>query len=273
MAAALAVPYSHCEVPRQEGDLQPTMTSALLQRRPELARVLGGLFIPAPHRFAGPVTGTGLSLEVLSRCTEGIDWQFLPSELQRTVGKRRLDYLAGRLCAEQALCRLGCSDCAIRRLPSGEPYWPAGFVGSITHTDAVAYAVVAVRDGEFGIGIDSEGVLAADSVVAVSQVCCSAEEMALVPPGQDAEALVATLIFSAKESVYKATYPVVRQVVEFSAVEVAAIDWHAKRLRIRARANGDAGVLVPHCYANFEICDNIVHTAVAFDRTVSGMSA
>ncbi|WP_158300908.1 4'-phosphopantetheinyl transferase [Chromobacterium sp. ATCC 53434] len=84
----------------------------------------------------------------------------LPPSLSGAVARRKAAYLAGRYCAMQALSQAGhplpCE------LPIGEdrsPVWPAGLVGSITHTEGLAAAVVASAGDARGLGIDAERII------------------------------------------------------------------------------------------------------------------
>lgn len=70
------------------------------------------------------------------------------------VAQRRAEFVAGRACAHRALEALGC---AYQPLPAGEnrvPLWPAGFVGSISHSRTLAVAAVCRRGVLDAIGID-----------------------------------------------------------------------------------------------------------------------
>lgn len=61
---------------------------------------------------------------------------------------------AGRVAARQALLRCGAESTGISRHRSGAPVFPAGFYGSISHTDGIA--VAAVTDEPRLVGIDIE---------------------------------------------------------------------------------------------------------------------
>jgi 4'-phosphopantetheinyl transferase EntD len=123
------------------------------------------------------------------------------------VPGRRREFVTARRCAREALGRLGFPPAPIRPGPRRAPRWPDGVVGSITHCTGYRAAAVARRAEVAGIGIDAEphgplpdGVLDAVTV------------------GDEPEQLTALLrehpsthwdrlLFSAKESVYKAWFP------------------------------------------------------------------
>jgi 4'-phosphopantetheinyl transferase EntD len=123
------------------------------------------------------------------------------------VEARRREFVTGRRCAREALTKLGHPPAPIRPGPRREPCWPGGTVGSITHCAGYRAAAVARAADLATIGIDAEphaplptGVL--DAVVAPGD-------------GDRLTALAVTrprfcwdrLMFSAKESVFKAWYP------------------------------------------------------------------
>jgi 4'-phosphopantetheinyl transferase EntD len=132
----------------------------------------------------------------------------LPEEehlVAKAVAKRRREVTNARTCARRALARLGIAETAIPRGAKGEPLWPAGVVGSITHTTGYFAAAVAQADKIRSIGIDAEvhgelpeGVL--------SHIGFGPERTWLA--GQDhTDVWWDRLLFSAKESVYKAWFP------------------------------------------------------------------
>ena len=105
---------------------------------------------------------------------------------------------AGRIAALHALARAGCDATELPPRTGRRPAWPSGFVGSIAHDDALAIAVAARVDIAYTIGIDVEGhdaLSAADAYVVLRD-----EELELVSDDPS----LATLLWSAKESAYKA---------------------------------------------------------------------
>ena len=72
--------------------------------------------------------------------------------------KRRRDFALGRACARAALSALGRGDAVIGRDDNGAPQWPAGVLGSITHTKGYAAALVAETHDAGGVGVDAERV-------------------------------------------------------------------------------------------------------------------
>ena len=143
--------------------------------------------------------------------------------IARAVPKRRQEFITGRACARVALARLGLPPAAIPRGERGDPQWPAGVVGSITHCAGYRAGAVAWQRDVRTIGLDAEphGPLPSG----VLPVVASAAEQALLAELAAADPQVHwdRLLFSAKESVYKAWYPLTGQWLGFldAAVDFA----------------------------------------------------
>lgn len=154
-----------------------------------------------------------------------------PESIQHSVYKRQMEFFFGRLAARDALYPLGLAD---EQIPIGlqrQPVWPSGVIGSITHTQGLA-AAVATRLGVYrGIGIDAEQVVNPEACQSVSQIVVGRQELNYLHSLQELSLQVAlTIVFSAKESFYKAAYATVGQIFDFSAVQVTGLDMREQRL-------------------------------------------
>jgi 4'-phosphopantetheinyl transferase EntD len=153
---------------------------------------------------------------------EGVE--LFPEELEllaKSVEKRRKEFTTGRFCARTALGQLGFPPVPVLPGPKREPVWPDGVVGSITHCTGYRAAAVARTTDFRSIGIDAEpnaptpkGVLEAIAVPA---------ELARMDGLRAAGDKVSwdRLLFSAKESVYKAWFPLTRLWLGFEDADVA----------------------------------------------------
>ena len=185
----------------------------------------------------------------------------LPEEqvlLGGAVAARRVEFATARHCARLALRRIGAPDGPILRGPKREPVWPEGIVGSITHCTGYRAAAVALASEVLTVGIDAEPHAALPARVA--ERVLDAEErdwLARAPAGVH----WGRLIFSAKESVYKAWFPLARRWLGFDeatvAVDPAAGTFHA-RLLVELPA-GVPGEFV----GRFLVEDGLVLTAIA----------
>ena len=144
----------------------------------------------------------------------------LSKYLAGAVEKRRREFLTGRACAYEVLSKLGAPKSALPPGPDRLPLWPAGFTGSITHTDSYcAAAACRTSDHICSIGIDLEpsDPLPAD----LWDTVCRPEEKARIEALPESErGLLARAIFSAKECAFKAQFPITHAMLEFSEVAV-----------------------------------------------------
>jgi 4'-phosphopantetheinyl transferase EntD len=146
------------------------------------------------------------------------DARLFPAEEQivsRAVEKRRKEFAGGRACAREALQRLGFPAGPIPAGERGEPIWPQGTVGSITHCEGYRAAAVARAEELLTIGIDAEPHLPLPEGL-VGDIARPEElprlaELARVEPATHWD----RLLFSAKESVYKAWFPLARRWLGF----------------------------------------------------------
>ncbi|MEX0740464.1 MAG: 4'-phosphopantetheinyl transferase superfamily protein [Pseudohongiella sp.] len=156
----------------------------------------------------------------------------LPTELSRAVPKRKAEFIAGRYCAREALALLANSpfatgtetiqrDARVGIGANREPLWPGGVVGSITHSHGYASAVVARRDQVRAVGVDTEKWIEPDRAENIKQQIltrqeCHAEQQLLF----DSPLHYLTLVFSAKESLFKCLFPLVNTFFDFHAAAI-----------------------------------------------------
>jgi 4'-phosphopantetheinyl transferase EntD len=122
-------------------------------------------------------------------------------EVAGAVAKRQRDFALGRACAHAALKRLNRDAGPIARADDGAPVWPAGIVGSITHTQGYAAAVVAAAADFAGLGVDAEQ--AGGVTQDLWPRLFDAGEREMLARQADPSRL-AVILFSAKESCHKA---------------------------------------------------------------------
>ncbi|HWB49449.1 MAG TPA: 4'-phosphopantetheinyl transferase superfamily protein [Stellaceae bacterium] len=178
--------------------------------------------------------------------------------LGEAVESRRAEFAAARHCARQALRRLGIADGPILRGPKREPLWPPGIVGSITHCTGYRAAAVARAADMLAIGIDAEPHAAIPDRVA-RRVLVAAETAWAAAAPRDIH--WDRLIFSAKESVYKAWYPLAGRWLGFEDACVT-IDPAARAFQARLLIEPPPGV--PRIFeGRYLVADGLVVTAIA----------
>lgn len=150
---------------------------------------------------------------------EDLDIALFPEEQRalglRAVDKRRREFITARACAHQALRQLGLPPVAIAAGARGEPRWPAGVVGSITHCAGYRACAAARSETLLTVGIDAEpneplpgGVLAEIARAEEREMLL---ELARIEPSVRWD----RLLFSAKEAVYKAWFPLAQRWLGF----------------------------------------------------------
>lgn len=137
--------------------------------------------------------------------------------IARSVAKRRNEFITVRHCARLALGGLGEPPVPILKGDKGQPRWPAGIVGSLTHTAGFRGAVAARHPGVRSVGIDAEphDVLPPGVLDAVSLEVERTEATAL-PDGLHAD----RLLFCAKEATYKAWFPLTERWLGFEDAHI-----------------------------------------------------
>ena len=188
----------------------------------------------------------------------------------RAVESRIREFTIARSCARQALGKLGFPPVPILRGPKGEPLWPAGIVGSITHCKGYRAAAVAMQSNISAIGIDAEIDDALPPEVLKS--ICVEEEIAWLSQEHD-RLRWDRIIFSAKESVYKAWFPFTRRWLGFEEVaitiEAAGNSFSAQPL---VNLPSELDQALRRFAGRFVVRDGLVLTAVVLPRTTDDAS-
>ncbi|MFI7615808.1 4'-phosphopantetheinyl transferase [Nonomuraea terrae] len=160
--------------------------------------------------------GTVVAVEAFGDVADA--WLFPEEEalVSGAVARRRSEFATVRACARAALRRLGVPPVPILRGARGAPVWPPGVVGSMSHCDGYRVCAVARAADLWTIGVDAEpheplppGVLDAVSDPAERAWI---DRLAAGEP----EVCWDRLLFSAKESVYKAWFPLTGRWLDFS---------------------------------------------------------
>lgn len=154
---------------------------------------------------------------------EGVDAPLYPEEaalMTRAVAKRRREFAAVRSCARRAMEKLGVPPQPILPGERGAPGWPAGLAGSMTHCDDYRAAALVRATDLASVGIDAEvhGPLPEGVLPAVS-LPAEAERLRRLA-AQSPDVHWDRLLFSAKESVYKAWFPLARRPLDFEHADI-----------------------------------------------------
>lgn len=198
---------------------------------------------------------------------DATDAKLFPEEelvVGRAVEKRRREFTTARMCARAALRELGLPATPILTGERGEPLWPAGVVGSITHCDGYRACAVARSTKVVTVGIDAEP--NAELPDGLLGDIARPEELPSLRllRSERPEIHWDRLLFSAKESVYKAWFPLAKRWLGFEDAVVAISP---------SKGTFDVELLVPGprladgplrgFSGRWMVCDGIVLTAIA----------
>jgi enterobactin synthetase component D / holo-[acyl-carrier protein] synthase len=168
----------------------------------------------------GVLPGGAQALAAAEMYTDPPELAPMPEEeplIAKSVTKRRNEFITVRYCARKALGELGVQPVPILKGEKGEPCWPDGIVGSLTHCEGYRGAAVA-RLGEVrSVGIDAEphdglpkGVLDAVSLPT------ERAELQAMPTALHWD----RILFCAKEATYKAWFPLTRRWLGFEDAHI-----------------------------------------------------
>ena len=145
----------------------------------------------------------------------------LPARLQGAAPKRLGEFLAGRLAAREALRPFGLAGGTVAIGRAREPLWPRGMEGSISHSQLAGQglALCGVRPAKGGMGLDLEAWLGTEQGSQLWPGIVDEDEWGRLEGGARAlgldRARGLTLVFSAKESLFKALHPRVGRYFDF----------------------------------------------------------
>ncbi|HMF90020.1 MAG TPA: 4'-phosphopantetheinyl transferase superfamily protein [Candidatus Angelobacter sp.] len=165
--------------------------------------------------------GENACLEILS--AEDRQDHFLhPAEVQalppQACARKRTEWTLGRATVRRALLKLGEDPLPVLRSDHGDPVWPEGITGSITHCWPWTGALLIMARKHYAVGIDLANLEQA-ARVDISSVICTPAELEWARGGNFPERLA--MIFSAKEAVYKGFHRFCRRYIDFKEVELS----------------------------------------------------
>ena len=145
--------------------------------------------------------------------------------------KRKNEFYSGRWCAVQSLIKKNESDLSIQIGKDRAPIWPKGVVGSISHSDQLAAALVDNNANCLAIGLDIQP--------ASSMALASDLKASILHPNeiknfaQHYDEKLFDIIFSAKETLFKALYPSCSIFFDHLDAEVFEINATSQTLQIK----------------------------------------
>lgn len=145
-----------------------------------------------------------------------------PAEVEfvrESVVKRQREFAAVRVCARRAMAAIGLPPSPVLNGSRGEPRWPHGVVGTMTHCSGYCAAAVARRHDIRSLGIDAEPHAPLPSGV-LEAIALPGEQRRLAGDRGPETLHWDRLLFSAKESVFKTWYPATGIALDFCDAEI-----------------------------------------------------
>ncbi|MFB8244164.1 4'-phosphopantetheinyl transferase [Streptomyces sp. NPDC001046] len=181
----------------------------------------------------------------------------------RAVAKRRREFAVVRSCARRAMEKLGVPPQPVLPGERGAPGWPAGLVGSMTHCDDYCAAALARATDLASLGVDAEvdeplfdEVL---STVALPAEVDRLRRLAERRPDMHWD----RLLFSAKESVYKAWFPLTREWLDFTEADIEIAEDGRFRAALLVPGPRVGGRRLDHFEGRWTRARGLIATAVA----------
>lgn len=156
----------------------------------------------------------------------------LPENLSSATDSRKIEFIAGRICAQRAAKALDFELTELKVGEKREPLWPEGLVGSITHTKGICFALVDRAKSSRSVGIDIEGIVPDSKFETIERMIVNEKELGILKLFGDKN-LAYTVVFSAKEALYKLIYPLAPVFFGFHEARVVSLDLDLKQFTLR----------------------------------------
>ena len=180
--------------------------------------------------------------------------------IKSAVASRQGEYSAVRMCAREAMAHLGIPAGPVLNDDKRCPIWPEGIIGSMTHCRGYRAAALA-REGILrSLGIDAEPAEPLPRGVFTRIATPIEAEVVLALTGESPDIPWDRLLFSLKESLYKAWYPLTRTWLGYRDTNLCLrLDGTAE---ITVNKAMPAQVARPRWYAAWRVVDTLILTAV-----------
>lgn len=179
-----------------------------------------------------------------------------------SVEKRQAEFLAGRIAARKILEQSSVSSINynIGITQHRAPSWPKDKTGSISHTSNIAVAVIGDFHEICSLGIDIENNLDEKTSAQVAEQVHNTDEHKVLTEQGLSNFRATTLIFSAKEALYKALYKYVNEYFGFECARVINADLIEGTLQLQL----EHSFLVKHRLNSTYQCEFILRDSNTF---------
>jgi len=176
--------------------------------------------------------------------------------------KHQMEFVAGRICAKLAINKLTGLDLWLTKNNLGLPNFPSNLCGSISHSKNYAAALIGKNNNWHSLGVDIEQIMSFKRANLIKDKILTKAELQNLSIDTKRLVTYVTLIFSLKESIYKALYPLV----------LKSLSWHSVQIifsgnLVRVELLDNSLIDFQHkITAYIQIIDNKVLTAISIDN-------
>ncbi|WPP33921.1 4'-phosphopantetheinyl transferase family protein [Streptomyces sp. CL7] len=187
--------------------------------------------------------------------------------MTRAVAKRRREFALVRSCARRAMEKLGVPPQPVLSGEHGAPCWPAGLVGSMTHCDDYCAAALVRTADLASLGIDAEvHQPLPDEILPTVSLPAEADRMRRLSDRRP-DVHWDRLLFSAKESVYKAWFPLTQEWLDFKEADIEFSEDGHFRAALLVPGPRVGGHRLDHFEGRWTTARGLIATAVAVPHT------
>jgi 4'-phosphopantetheinyl transferase EntD len=173
----------------------------------------------------------------------------------------KMKFLAGRLAAQNGVDTIvEIKNSSLPKNKDGSTSWPDQVVGSISHSKDTSYALVLASKSYQSVGLDVQEFISIERSHYLKSTILTINENRLFAEISNELSFdhFLTLIYSAKESIYKCLYPVHKCFIDFSDIEIDNIDFrqnklHAKCKTLNSSIDGYFSLSSLKCYTAFTL--------------------
>jgi enterobactin synthetase component D len=159
-----------------------------------------------------------------------------PDKIKKAVDKRQAEFLAGRFAAKLAILNSKLkhdkADCIVAIGLNRSPVWPKGICGSITHIEGYAICMASSLDDYESIGIDLEKIIPNELAMDIKETIIDSSELSILNSINMPFNELLTLVFSVKESLFKALYEFVAIYFDFHEAKILGICFESRKVTI-----------------------------------------
>ena len=187
-----------------------------------------------------------------------------PLSIKNAVVKRRSEFLAGRIVAMSALENMGIVDRNVLIGDNRMPIFPADCVGSITHSSEKVIAIVSKKNHTQFVGIDCERKMSETFARNIATEILLDNELLIFNTLKLSFSMYCTIVFSVKESLFKALYPLVGIYFDFKDTELVEINPEITSFKIKViRPLGNTYNIEGREFCGrIEICSDYITTII-----------